>query len=104
MYTVSKQWILEHSTTGKGGWTREQLDALGFSWPPPTGWLDLMEGKEIRPAMRIKFEFHCNREAAAKKKVEDGKRYREMEQVVYYTWPTADGWAGSFEKPAEWFR
>jgi len=52
----------------------------------------------------IKFEFHCNREAAMQKKVEDEKRHREMEEVVYYTWPTADGWAGSFEKPAGWWR
>lgn len=104
MFTVTKQWILEYSTTGKSGWNREQLAALGFSWPPPTGWLEAAEGMEIRPGMRIKFEFHCNRESAAKKKAEDEARYREMEQVVYYTWPTADGWAGSFEKPAGWFR
>lgn len=104
MFTVTKQWILEYSTTGKSGWTREQLAILGYSWPPPTGWLEAAEGIEITPGKRIKFEFLCNREAAAQKKIEDAKRHSQMEQVVYYTWPTADGWDGSFEKPAGWWR
>ena len=104
MFTVTKQWILEYSTTGKSGWSREQLAILGYSWPPPTGWLEAAEGIEITPGKRIKFEFLCNREAAAQKKIEDAKRHEEMGEVVFYTWPTADGWDGSFEKPAGWWR
>lgn len=104
MFTVTKQWVLDHSTTGKSGWTREQLAILGYSWPPPSGWLEAIEGIQISSGRRVKFEFLCNREAALEQKIKAEKRYREMEQVVYYTWPTADGWDGSFEKPEGWWR
>lgn len=104
MFRVTKQWILEYSTTGSGGWTRKQLEALGYPWPPPTGWLEAIEGTEIRPGMRVRFEYHCNREAAAQKKIEDAARHEEMAEMIFYTWPTADGWTSSFTKPEGWFR
>ena len=34
---------------GKCGFTRKQVEALGFSWPPKKGWLSSLIGKEISP-------------------------------------------------------
>lgn len=39
----------------RGGWTREQLKVLGVAWPPKSGWLDALEGKDIPDAVYQRF-------------------------------------------------
>ena len=35
------------ASPGKAGFTRRQIEALGFTWPPTKGWLTSLIGKEI---------------------------------------------------------
>jgi hypothetical protein len=39
--------FLRKNSTMRGGWTKKQLAALGVSWPPKSGWMAEMIGKEI---------------------------------------------------------
>lgn len=43
---VTSEFVNRHRTK-KGGFTREQLSALGVSWPPKKGWLQNIIGKEL---------------------------------------------------------
>ena len=54
-FTVSKVWIHDNTTLG-GSWTANQLKILGVSWPPPKGWINRVEGMEIRDVDQQKFE------------------------------------------------
>ncbi len=37
LYKLSNE-LLELSKTKTGGYTKEQLNIIGVSWPPPKGW------------------------------------------------------------------
>lgn len=39
--------ILTENRSARGGYTKDQLAALGVSWPPKKGWLKKMIGMEI---------------------------------------------------------
>ena len=39
--------LLMQYRTPKGAWTRVQIEALGIAWPPTTGWIDRVMGKEL---------------------------------------------------------
>ncbi len=41
--------------TEKGGWTKNQLEILGLTWPPKKGWQDKVIGKELSEALCINF-------------------------------------------------
>lgn len=66
---VTEKWIVRFATP-KGGWTREQLVAIGVSWPPRHGWKKRIIGKTISSAAQIIFEQYGPR------KIQDNKRYR----------------------------
>ena len=52
---VTREWI-DRFKTGRGGWTRKQLAAIGVEWPPPKGWKHRAEGTEIDEKARAIFE------------------------------------------------
>lgn len=107
MHTVTKQWLKEYSSGhSKGGWTKAQLETINVSWPPPKGWLEALIGSMVEDSQRAEFERlgKQHREAQARERAEAEVRYQRMSQEVYYTWPTVEGWDGSFEKPAGWWR
>jgi hypothetical protein len=55
-FLVTDPWLMNHSTNGSTGWTRKQLQALGVSWPPTTGWKQTLIGRRITAAQRRNFE------------------------------------------------
>jgi hypothetical protein len=107
MFTVTKQWVMTHSSGNlRGGWTKAQLEAISLSWPPPKGWLEALIGSMLEDDQRNEFERlgRQHRETQARDKAEAEVRYARMSEEVYYTWPVDDGWNGSFKKPAGWWR
>ena len=55
MFRITETWIREFQS-GNGGWTRDQLDAVGVAWPPREGWIGRLVGKEITDEQRERFE------------------------------------------------
>lgn len=55
LFTITNQWISD-CRTGKGGWTKKQLNALGLSWPVTKGWKKTLIGKRIDLETKTKFE------------------------------------------------
>lgn len=43
---ITRQWLMDNRTEN-GAWTRAQLSVLGMSWPPSSGWIDELIGREI---------------------------------------------------------
>lgn len=52
---ITEGWLDLHRTP-QGAWTREQLAAIGVSWPPPRGWKRAAVGREISPEQQRVFE------------------------------------------------
>ena len=52
---VTRDYILAN-TTNNGAWTKSQIEALGMTWPPITGWIDRACGIELSPEQRRIFE------------------------------------------------
>ena len=46
IWIIEKSWVMKFRTP-RGAWTREQLAALGVSWPPRKGWVERIEGTMI---------------------------------------------------------
>ena len=46
MFEVTEKWI-ESCKTSNGGFTRIQVESLGFGWPPVKGWKKKAVGKMI---------------------------------------------------------
>jgi hypothetical protein len=63
MFRVTEQWVRQYQS-GNGGWTRDQLEALGVSWPPRNGWIVRALGKEISDENRKRFERQLDRRTA----------------------------------------
>lgn len=55
VHMITKIWLDEFAS-GEGGYTRDQLDAIGISWPPKTGWKWRVIGYEISEADKHRFE------------------------------------------------
>lgn len=55
MMKMTHEWLHQWKT-GKGGWTRVQLAAIGVPWPPKKGWLSAAIGREITDEQRRRFE------------------------------------------------
>lgn len=107
MITVTKRWLMDHSSgNARGGWTKAQLEAIGLSWPPPKGWVDALIGSMLEDSQRAEFERLGNqhKESQARERAEAEIRYQRMSEEIFYTWPTKNGWKGSFEKPEGWWR
>lgn len=54
-FVVTREWIFQHRQCS-GLWTAPQIEALGFSFPPPNGWLDSVVGTEISADQVRRFE------------------------------------------------
>ena len=52
---ITFDWITENQT-GKGGYKRNQLKAIGVDWPPRTGWKHRAVGLEISEEQQNIFE------------------------------------------------
>ena len=43
---ITNDFIVENKTA-RGSWTRSQMQSLGVTWPPETGWKERVIGLEI---------------------------------------------------------
>lgn len=43
---LTREFLHQHQTAN-GGFTRAQIEALGFTFPPKGGWLRSMVGKDV---------------------------------------------------------
>jgi hypothetical protein len=55
MHRVTIEWI-QGNKTKAGGFKREQLAAIGVTWPPKQGWPARCAGKWITDEQKAKFE------------------------------------------------
>lgn len=55
MFTVTADWI-KACCSVRGGYTRDQLAAVGVSWPPQKGWPRLLVGRQLTEEQRQQFE------------------------------------------------
>ena len=39
--------VIDYGKSENGGWTKEQLSALGVDWPPPKGWKQNLAGQTV---------------------------------------------------------
>jgi hypothetical protein len=62
MFEVTEEWVRRYQN-GNGGWTRDQLEALGIGWPPREGWIRRVVGIEISDESRERFERQLDRKA-----------------------------------------
>lgn len=82
MFIVTKEWIHSNSTS-KNGFRAVQIHALGFSWPPPKGWLKHIIGKPITLDQKNAFEIGAHDKEKARKKVREIKDYN---LCIKYGW------------------
>jgi HNH endonuclease len=54
-HKITRGWIHQYQSPN-GGWSQEQLKAIGVSWPPPEGWISMVEGRVLSDEMRRGFE------------------------------------------------
>jgi len=52
---ITKDYLDRHKTP-KGAYTKRQIEALGFKWPPRKGWKKIVIGHVITPFSAIVFE------------------------------------------------
>lgn len=52
---ITKQYLNEHLTK-HGAITKAQLNALGYAWPPISGWRKRVIGQELSPKNKMLFE------------------------------------------------
>lgn len=67
-FIVTREWIKLHATSNCG-YNKDQLAALGVSWPPKKGWLSKIIGKAINLSQKHAFE--ANSKTAKKKRYRD---------------------------------
>lgn len=68
MFEVTEQWVRQHQS-GNGGWTRDQLEVLGVSWPPREGWIRRVIGMEISDENRERFERRMDRKTVRRERM-----------------------------------
>lgn len=39
--------MIDAAKTARGGYTKQQLSAVGVSWPPQSGWKESLAGKTV---------------------------------------------------------
>lgn len=83
MFKVTKEW-LKRNTTGKNGYRATQIRALGYSYPPPKGWLRNIVGKEITLAQRDAFEAGSISKELGRQKVRDLQNYNKCLQYGWF--------------------
>jgi len=66
-FMVTKEWVHQFKT-GRGGWNRVQLAAIGVKWPPVAGWIDEVEGSVIPPEHKRIFETTKQEKMSAKRR------------------------------------
>ena len=96
MFVMTRQWV-----KANGPWTAAKFEVVGYSWPPPAGWVDLLVNELIDDEQKAKVEqLHVEQMA---KKAARAKRHERMQEGVYYTWPDGNGsFNGSASKPDWW--
>lgn len=51
---ITLKWLNKHRTP-RGGFSRAQIEALGLTWPPQSGWLKNHVGREISDEIAQQF-------------------------------------------------
>tara|TARA_Y100000590_G_scaffold46284_1_gene49099 strand:+ start:1867 stop:2217 length:351 start_codon:yes stop_codon:yes gene_type:complete len=77
---ITKDYINKNRTEA-GAWTRDQLKAIGVSWPPERGWQKLVEGKEITEEERKRFENPVYAKKKRKRNPEDAEAKKKLRQA-----------------------
>lgn len=54
-FFITREWVHQYATD-RGGFTRDQIEALGIRWPPSSGWIDRSIGKLITDSQKLRFE------------------------------------------------
>jgi hypothetical protein len=54
-FVITVAWLLEHRSS-RGGWTRDQFNAIGVAWPPAHGWKRRAIGRQISDEAKARFE------------------------------------------------
>ena len=52
---ITKKWLEKHAIA-YGAWHKNQMDAIGVSWPQKKGWKESVIGKEITLENQMIFE------------------------------------------------
>ncbi len=68
MHIITREW-LEKWRTQNGGYNRQQVEAIGVTWPLQTGWLRALLGRRIFDIQRQKFEELSGRKPVVKGEV-----------------------------------
>jgi hypothetical protein len=55
MFTVTHTWIDAHRSD-RGGWTKDQCEAIGVAWPLLQGWRRAAIGRQISDEAKTRFE------------------------------------------------
>lgn len=70
MFKITEEWLRQFSSRA-GGWTANQLKALGIEWPPEHGWKLLVIGKEITLEEKLRFEKRIYSKKSSKSVLKD---------------------------------
>lgn len=76
MFTITKEWLDQFSIGKKRKHTKAQVEALGISYPPITGWQQRIIGKKIKQETAKKFESCLGEVTSATQ-----KHYRKLERL-----------------------
>lgn len=55
MFEVTEDWVKAYKSRS-GGWNRAQLACIGVEWPPRSGWVKRVIGRQISDESRRQFE------------------------------------------------
>ena len=77
MMLITKEFLMNNRTI-KGSWTRAQIEALGISWPPRSGWHEELIGSCISDRRASAFVSLKNMSAKKVKKLK-----REKGQITF---------------------
>lgn len=67
-FTVTLEWLMAHTDSGLS-LTRDQVLAIGDTWPIQSGWKHRWVGRRITLAQRLRFEEHLKFGPAKRKAV-----------------------------------
>jgi hypothetical protein len=70
VFRITKDWIEAHQSN-QGGWTRDQVQAIGLDWPLVKGWKWKVIGLQITDETKARFEQKLDRKAARHQKTVD---------------------------------
>ena len=101
MFKITTNWLFAHKTP-RGGWTRDQLAAIGVPWPPPHDWMVGVQGAVIDERTRAVFENRAEalpvvKGVVAKPTVYQGIQFRSRLEARWAAFFDRLGWPYEYE-------